>query len=71
MEHAKAYLDAIQNPTNPFHDAVEEKKERRLARDKSWIDQAAYTNHVCGIIELSQKGLVWLRTLTSRSTRTV
>ena len=40
VEHVKAYLNAMQNPKNPFHDAVKDEKGCRLARGKSWIGQA-------------------------------
>ena len=35
----KAYLNAMQNPKNPLHDAVKEEKGCRLARSKSWMGQ--------------------------------
>ena len=34
MEQIKAYLNAMQNPKNPLHDAVKEEKGCRLARGK-------------------------------------
>ena len=40
LGHVKAYLNAMQNPKNPLHDAVIEEKECRLARGKSWMGQA-------------------------------
>ena len=40
VEEVKAYLNAMQNPKNPLHDAVKEDKECRLARVKSWMSQA-------------------------------
>ena len=40
VEQVKAYLNAMQNPTNPLHDAVKEEKGCRLARGKSWMGQA-------------------------------
>ena len=35
VEQVKAYLNAMQNPKNPLHDAVKEEKGCRLARGKS------------------------------------
>ena len=55
VEQVKAYLNAMQNPKNPFHDAVKEEKGCRLARGKSWMDQAEQSiQHVCGLTELKQ-----------------
>ena len=39
-EQAKAYLNAMQNPKNPLHDAVKKETVCRLARGKSWMGQA-------------------------------
>ena len=40
VEQVKAYLNAMQNPKNPLHDAVKEEKGCRLARGKPWMGQA-------------------------------
>ena len=54
-EHVKAYLNAMQNPKNPLHDAVKEEKGCRLTRGKSWMGQAEQSiQHVCGLAELKQ-----------------
>ena len=54
-EQVKAYLNAMQHPKNPFHDAVKEEKGCRLARGKSWMGQAEQTiQHVCSLTELKQ-----------------
>ena len=37
VEQVKAYLNGMQNPKNPLHDAVKEEKGCRLARGKSWM----------------------------------
>ena len=56
MEQAKAYLDAMQNPKNPLHDAVKEEKGCRLARGKSWMGQVDQSNqHVRNLAELKKK----------------
>ena len=55
VEQVKAYLNAIQNPKNPLHDAVKEEKGCRLARGKSWMGQAEQSiQRVCSLIELKQ-----------------
>ena len=55
VEQVKAYLSVVQNAKNPLHGAVNEEKECRLARDKSWIGQAEQSiQHVCGLAELKQ-----------------
>ena len=47
VEQVKAYLNAMQNPKNPLHDAVKEEKRCRLARDKPKMGR-----HLCGLTEL-------------------
>ena len=55
VEQVKAYLNAMQNRKNPLHDAVKEEKWCRLARGKSWMDQAEQSiQHVCGLSEFKQ-----------------
>ena len=55
VEQVKAYLNAVQNPKNPLHDAVKEEKECRLARGKSWMGQAEHSiQHVRGLAKLKQ-----------------
>ena len=55
VEQVKAYLNAMQNPKNPLHDAVKEEKGCRLARGKSWMGQAEQSiQHVCSLTELKQ-----------------
>ena len=55
VEQVKAYLNAMQNPKNPLHDAVKEDKGCRLARGKSWMGQAEQSiQHVCSLTELKQ-----------------
>ena len=55
VEQVKAYLNALQNPKNPLHDAVKEEKGCRLARGKSWMGQAEQSiQHECGSAELNQ-----------------
>ena len=55
VEQVKEYLNAMQNPKNPLHDAVKEEKGCRLARGKSWMDQAEQLiQHVCSLTELKQ-----------------
>ena len=50
VEQVKAYLNAMQNPKNPLHDAVREEKGCRLARRTSWMGQAEQSvQHVCGL----------------------
>ena len=39
-ELVKAYLSATQIPKNPLHDALKEGQGCKLARGKSWLDQA-------------------------------
>ena len=52
VKQVKAYLNAMQNP---LHDAVKEEKGCRLAKGKSWRDQAEQSiQHVCGLTELKQ-----------------
>ena len=56
VEQVKAYLNAMQNPKNPLHDAVKEEKGCRLATGKSWMGQAQQSiQHVCGVAELNQE----------------
>ena len=51
----KAYLNAMQNPKNPLHDAVKEEKGCRLTRGKSQIGQEEQSiQHVCGLADLKQ-----------------
>ena len=55
VEQVKAYLNAMQNPKNPLHDAAKEEKGCRLARGKSWMGQAEQSiQHVCSLTELKQ-----------------
>ena len=55
VEQVKAYLNAMQNPKNPLHDAVKEEKGCRLARGKSWMGQAEQSIQlVCSLTELKQ-----------------
>ena len=55
VEQVKAYLNVMQNPKNPLHDAVKEEKGCRLARGKSWVGQAEQSiQHVCSLTELKQ-----------------
>ena len=55
MEQVKAYLNAMQNPKNPLHDAVKEEKGCRLARGKLWMGQAEQSiQYVCSLAELKQ-----------------
>ena len=55
VEQVKEYLNAMQNPKNPLHDAVKEEKGCRLARGKSWMGQAEQSiQRVCSLTELKQ-----------------
>ena len=55
VEQVKAYLNAMQNPKNPLHNAVKEEKGCRLARGKSWMGQAEQSiQRVCSLTELKQ-----------------
>ena len=55
VDQVKAYLNAMQNPKNPLHDAVKEEKGCRLARGKSWMGQAEQSiQRVCSLTELKQ-----------------
>ena len=55
VEQVKAYLNAMQNPKNPLHDAVKEEKGCGMARGKSWMGQAEQSiQHVCTLTELKQ-----------------
>ena len=55
VEQVKEYLNAMQNPKNPLHDAVEEEKGCRLERGKSWMGQVEQSiQHVCSLTELKQ-----------------
>ena len=55
VEQVKAYLNAMQNPKNPLHDAVKGEQGCRLARGKSWMVQAEQSiQHVCSLTELKQ-----------------
>ena len=55
MDQFKAYLNAMQNPKIPLHDAVKKEKGCRLARGKSWMGQAEQLIlHVCSLTELKQ-----------------
>ena len=57
VEQVKTYLNAMQNPKNPLHDAVKEEKGCRLARGKSWMSQAEQSIQlVCSLTEIKQ---VW------------
>ena len=40
VEQVKAYFSAVENPHNPFHNAVKDTQGCRLGRNKIWIDQA-------------------------------
>ena len=56
VQQVKAYLDVMQNPKNPFRDAVKEEKECTLVRGKSWMDQTEQSiQHVCNLTELKQE----------------
>ena len=51
----KAYLNAMQNPKNPLHDAVNEERGCRLAGGESWMDQAEQSiRHMRDLTELKQ-----------------
>ena len=51
----KAYLNAMQNPKNPLHDAFKGEQGWRLAKDKSQMGQAELsTQHVWSLAELKQ-----------------
>ena len=55
VEQVKVYLNAMQNPKNPLHNAVKEEKGSRLAWGKLWKGQAEQSvQHVCSITELKQ-----------------
>ena len=55
VEQVKAYLNAMQNPKNPLHDAVKEVKGCRLAKGKSWMGQAEQSIQlVCSLAEFKQ-----------------
>ena len=55
VEQVKAYLNAMQHPKNPLHDAVKEEKGCRLTTGKSWISHAEQSiQHVCSLAELKQ-----------------
>ena len=50
VEQVKVYLNSMQNPKNPLHDAVREEKGCRLARGKSWMSQVEQSiQHVCSL----------------------
>ena len=53
-EQLKTYLDAMQNPKNPLHDAVKEEKGCRLARSKKMGQAEQSIQHVCCLEELTQ-----------------
>ena len=55
VKQVKAYLNAMQNPKYPLHDAAKEEKGCRMARDKSWMGQAEQSiQYVCTLTELMQ-----------------
>ena len=55
VEQVKAYLNAMQNPMNPLHDAVKEENWCRLARGKSWMGQVEQSlQHVYCLAEFKQ-----------------
>ena len=65
VEQVKAYLN-MQNPKNPLHQAVKKEKKRkkkkkekekgcRLARDKTWMDQADQSSSMCAASQSSSK----------------
>ena len=47
VEQVKAYLNAMQNPKNPLHDAVKEEKGCRLARGKFMDGPSRTINPAC------------------------
>ena len=40
VEHVKAHVSTVENPHNPFHEAVKDTEGCRMGRDKSWMGQA-------------------------------
>ena len=55
VEQVKTYLNAMQNPKNPIHNAVKEEKGCGLARGKSWMGHTKQSiQHVCSLAELKQ-----------------
>ena len=58
MDRVKAYLNAMQNPKNPLHDAVTEEKGCRLATGKSCTHQAERPV-MCAISQSSSKQIDW------------
>ena len=55
VEQVKAYLNAMQNPKNPLHDAIKEDKGCRLARGKSRMGQAEQSISMCAVSQSSSK----------------
>ena len=57
VEQVKAYLNAMQNPNNPLHDALKEEKGCRLARGShGWAKQNNQSS-MCAVSQSSSKGL--------------
>ena len=55
-EQVKVYLSVMQNPRNPLHDAVKNKKGCRLAKGKPWRGHAKQSvQHVCSLTEVKQE----------------
>ena len=55
VEQVKAYLNAMQNPKNPLHDAVKEEKGCRLARGShGWAKQNNQSS-MCAVSQGSSK----------------
>ena len=57
MEQVKANVNVMQNPKNPFDDAVKQENWCRLARGKPGLGQGEQSiQYVCGLAELKQVG---------------
>ena len=55
VEQVKAYLNAMQNPKNPLHDAVKEEKGCRLAKPiHGWAKQNNQSS-MCAVSQSSSK----------------
>ena len=55
VEQVKSYLNAVENPHNPLHEAVKDTKGCRLVRGKSWMRQAEDSVlQVCQLTELKR-----------------
>ena len=55
VQQVKAYLNVMQNPKNPLHDAVKEEKGCKLARGKSWMGQENNQSSMCEVSQSSSK----------------